>query len=245
MRNQNKKKAHRTLISKQEEANLSSYAEVKHDILKRNEAEVNQILLRIHRWVFLIFPISILCNFLNILEIPWSFAIIICVIGIPVCSIPILYKSFGGDMARFKYLIMMVYMVFQIVIYGLNFMTVAFFWLIPIAIACLYFDTKLLKVTFASLIPAIIIGELIASKLEIATEAGYQWIPLHVISFAIQFAILIPLFLSFTNRAKKMLSESGALFDKQLVQMEENQKTSAHLAEVATELMRIDRKSVV
>lgn len=219
--------------------NLSNYELRKQDILKRNEEEVNQILLRIHRWVFLIFPISLLLNFLNILKIPWNFAIICCVIGIPVCAIPYIYKSFGGDMARFKYIIILVYLTFQIVLYGLNYMTVVFFWLVPIAIACLYFDTKLLKVTFTSLFPAIIIGELIASKLKISTEAGYQWIPLHMISFALQFVILIPIFIAFTNRAKKMLSEMGDLYDKQLLQIEENQKTSAHLANVVKELMQI------
>lgn len=239
MRNQSKAKKQGMNVREDTEVNVSDYSLRKQNMLKRNEEEVNQILLRIHRWVFLIFPVTLLCNYLELLKIPWNFALLICVIGIPVCSVPIVYKLLGWDMVRFKYLIMLVYLIFQIVIYGLNFMTVVFFWLIPIAISCLYFDTKLLKVTFACLLPSILIGELIASDLEICTEAGYQWIPLHAISYALQFAILIPLFLSFTNRAKKMLAEMSDLYDKQLKQIDENQKTSVHLAGVAAELSQV------
>jgi len=239
VKNQDVEKAQEIYVEEDGDVKSSDYGLQQQDILDRNEKEVNLILLGIHRWVYLIFPIALLCNWLNILKIPWVFVLMICAIGIPICSIPILYQVLGGDMSRFKYLIMLVYLVFQIFIYGLNFMTVVFFWLIPVAIACLYFDTKLLKVTFACLIPSMLIGELIASKLEIVTEAGYQWIPLHLVSFILQFAILIPLFLSFTNRAKNMLGEAGESYGRQLKQIAENQKISEHLAGVATELMQI------
>ncbi len=211
----------------------------KQDIIKKNEQEVTAILLKINKWFFLVFPLCITLNLLKILAIPWNFAILICAVGIPICSIPLVYNALKLNTHILKYIYVFVFLLLQTFLFSTNYMTVVFFWLVPIAIACLYFDTKLLKITFIALIPGILIGEIVASNLKIMMEAGFQWIPLHMVSFVIQFGILLPIFLSFANRAKNMLNQSGNLLVDLEKQFEENEKSSCNLAQSVTELLKI------
>lgn len=117
----------------------------KSQIMKKNEEEVNENILKIFKLVFLIFPISVAFNFLRIFNIPWGFVFIICAVGIPICSIPIIYNALKFNMSYFKYLSVICFLLLQTILYGTNYMTGVLLWLIPIAFACLYFDIGLLK----------------------------------------------------------------------------------------------------
>ena len=211
----------------------------KAEIMKKNQQEVNEIIIKINKWVLLVFPICILLNFFKILAIPWGFIFIMCIIGIPICAIPIIYHALKLNMSYFKYVSMITFLVLQIILYGTNYMTVVFFWLIPIAIACLYFDVKLVKVTFISLIPSVLIGEIIASNNHIVTEAAYKWITLHMISFIIQFLVILPIFISFTKRANKMLHQAGELLVNLEKEFAENENSSNNLAASVNQLITI------
>lgn len=213
------------------------------DTIKKNEQEVNEILLKINKYFYAVFPVCILLNLLGIMVIPWKFVVLICLIGIPVCSVPILYKILHFDMKYFKYIIVATDLVLQTFFYGTNYMTVGFFWFLPIAIACLYFDSKLVIMTFVSLLPAITIGEFIASHNHIVMEAGYQWIFLHMVSFFVQFVILFPVIISLTNRAKRMLQQSSELYENLADHFEENEKTSQNLVATVTKLLNISEKA--
>ncbi len=230
-------------IKKNSEISNREKKQEENDLLLQNELEVNAILIRLNRFVFMIFPIVLLLNYLNLMSIPWSYAFLICLIGIPICAVPLLFQRFSKNIQNYKYIVIPVFLFLQILLYGMNYMTVVFFWLIPIAIACLYFDAHLLKVTFFALVPSILIGEIIASKLQIITEADFQWIPLHMVSFFIQFAVLFPIFISFTNRAKKMLADAVHLHNVQKKRLSDNQKSSILLASIVQELIRIQNNA--
>ncbi|MCX7773221.1 MAG: methyl-accepting chemotaxis protein [Clostridia bacterium] len=209
------------------------------EIMKKNEDEVNNIILRINKWFFIVFPTCMLLNFLKVIMIPWNFAALICLIGIPICSIPLLYRLFRFNMNYFKYVAMMTFLIMQTVLYGISYMTVVFFWLLPIAFACLYFDKRLLITTFISLIPAVLAGELMAAQKQIITEAKLSWIPLHMISFLIQFLIIAPVFVSFVKRANKMLFTSGELLERLEKQFSENEQSSLNLVATVKQLFSI------
>lgn len=213
------------------------------DTMKKNEQEVNEILLRINKYFYAVFPVCVLLNLLGIMEIPWKFVVLICLIGIPVCSLPILYKALKFDMKYFKYIIVATNLALQTFFYGTNYMTVGFFWFLPIAIACLYFDSKLVILTFISLLPAVAIGEIIASNNHIVMEAGYQWIFLHMVSFFVQFVVLFPVIISFTKRAKKMLHQSSELYADLADHFDENEKTSQNLVATVTKLLNVSEKA--
>lgn len=213
------------------------------DSFIKNEQEVNEILLRINKGFFIVFPLCMILNFLGVMKIPWNIAILICVIGIPVCSVPLLYKVLKFNMKYFKYAIIFTNIILQIFFYGTNYMTIAFFWFLPIAIACLYFDSKLVIITFCSLLPAILMGELIASGNQLTMEADLKWVPLHMVSFFVQFALLFPIVISFTNRAKKMLNQSAELYFNMAAQMEENEKSSQNLVTTVTQLLDVNEKA--
>lgn len=79
-------------------------------IIKQNEQEVNGLLLRNIKWLFLIFPLCIILNVLKIMAIPWDFAILICATGIPLCAAPLIYHGLKGNMDYFKYVVVFVFL---------------------------------------------------------------------------------------------------------------------------------------
>lgn len=211
----------------------------KSKLMRKNEEEVNEIILKIIKWIFLLFPVCIALNLLKILIIPWGFVVIMCAVGIPICAIPIIYHTLKFDMSYFKYISMITFLLVQTILYGTNYMTVVFLWLIPIALACLYFNAKLLITTFISLIPSILIGEIIASNNHIMIEAEYKWIPLHMVSFILQLIILLPIFISLAKRANKMLYQSGELLVHLENKFVENEQSSNNLATSVKQLLII------
>lgn len=212
-------------------------------IMKKNEQEVNELIIKINAWIFIIFPICIILNLLKIMAIPWNFTILLCAVGMPICAVPLIYRAIKLNMDYFKYVAVITLLILQTLIYGMNYMTVVFFWFIPIGIACLYFDVKLLKVTFISLLPAILIGEIIASANSIITEAAFKWIPLHMVSFIIQFSILIPLFILMTQRANKILFHTAELLEDLEEQFSENEEISKNLASSVNQIVEITNES--
>lgn len=215
----------------------------KSKIIKKNEQEVNEIILKSFKWILLLFPISIILNLLKVLSVTWGFVAIICAVGIPICAIPIIYHALKFDMTYFKYVSMIAFLLVQIILYSTNYMTVVFLWIVPIALACLYFDTKLLITTFILLIPSILIGEVIASTNHIAIEAEYKWILLHMVSFMIQFSIIIPIFISLAKRSNKMLHQSGELLVHLEDKLSENEQSSNNLATSVNQLLTISSEA--
>lgn len=215
----------------------------KNELMKKNEEDVNKSILKTFKLIFLIFPICIVLNLLHILAVPWSFVTLICVTGIPICGTPIVYSVFKFDMKYFKYVSVISIILLQTILYGINYLTVALMWFVPIAFACLYFNSKLLISTFICLIPAILTGEIIASNNHIITEASYQWISLHMVSFIIQFIILFPILLSLTRRANKMLYQSGELLKQLENKFLENQQFSGSIASSVINLENITSKA--
>lgn len=211
----------------------------KTEIMKQNEREVDEIILRINKWIFIIFPVVIVLNLLKIVLIPWNLAILACAVGIPVCAAPLLYRALKFNMHYFKYVAILTFLIMQTVFFGTCYMTVVFFWLIPIALACLYFDVTLLRVTFVSLFPAALVGEIMASSYHVVMEADYKWIPLHMISYTLQFIFICPVFISFARRAHKMLFQSAELLTDLEKQFSENERSSQNLASSTKRLLAI------
>ncbi|WP_264848819.1 methyl-accepting chemotaxis protein [Clostridium omnivorum] len=215
----------------------------KSEIIEKNEKEVNGIIIKINSALFILFPVCIILNLLKILAVPWNFVIALCAVGIPVCAIPLIYKALKLNMSYFKYVEVFTVIIIQTTIFGMIYMTGAFFWFIPIAIACLYFDAKLLKTTFFALIPSILIGEFIASHNHVLMQAEYQWIPLHMVSFIIQFAILIPIFISLTKRTHNMLLSNAKIFGDLENRFSENEIAAKNLTTSVSQLLQITDES--
>ena len=83
--------------------------------------------------------------------------------------------------------------------------------MLPILIAALYFDKRLIKISFILTFIAITIGEVVASTFKMNYEADFVWIPLHMFFFVIQLGVLIIVMLMLAERTSAMLKQSHAL----------------------------------
>lgn len=185
---------------------------MEHEIaIKQNEKEVNQLVLRLIRWILLMFPIATALNLLKIFVLPWSDVAIICSIGLPVCLIPILADRLSKNQKLLKYIAVFSFIVLLTLIYSMIYATALLFWFVPIGIACLYFDKKLVAFSFAFSFLGIITGEIVSSIKGLSYMAALQWVPLHAAAFVIELTVLFMIFVSFTKRANQMLFETHSL----------------------------------
>lgn len=176
--------------------------------MKQNEKEVNLLVLRMIKWILVMFPIAAALNFLRIFILPWSDVIIICSIGLLVCLTPVVVSRLSTNQTVLKYTAVFSVIVLTTLLYSMIYATAMLFWFVPVGLACLYFDKKLLIFSFVLSFFGIIAGELVASLKSLSYMAAFQWVPLHAAAFVIELSMLFLIFTSFTKRANQMLFET-------------------------------------
>lgn len=186
---------------------------IKNDAIKLNELEVNKLILKIYCYILLLFPLMILLKLVGIAIIPWQQLIPGIVLGMIVVLTPIIFYKLKPDHKSFKYLCAVFSVILVTLLYSILFVNVIFFIVLPLILSCLYFDTKLVKFTALLTIPGFIIGEIFSCLSKQQYLAAFQWIPLHVISAAIQLIVLYSVIISFTKRARKMLFDTDSLLN--------------------------------
>ncbi|MEK3805967.1 methyl-accepting chemotaxis protein [Bacillus sp. FSL H8-0547] len=127
--------------------------------------------------------------------------------------IPVIYYKFSKKKARFKALSIGSMIVFAFVLHTDSWVNVPFVWLIPLGIAGLYADYRLMKRTFTALIPLLIGAQFshlwLADKLIIETSLNRS--VLTAVYYGIQFILIGILLINGTKRFSVMLNESEAL----------------------------------
>ncbi len=185
----------------------------RNNAILQNEREVNVLVLRFFRWVLLLFPTALVLNALKVFIVPWDQAVLLISVGMIACSVPLVYGRLSTDLKKLKYIAIFCAITLVTLLYSFVFVNVMFFWMLPIGLACLYFDVKLVKWTFLFLLPGLFIGEIGSILTQQTLIAAWEWIPLHMISFLIQLLVLASIFISFTQRANKMLFDTQQLLD--------------------------------
>ncbi len=203
--------------------------------MKENELEVNMIVNKIFYIFLAIIPISFILNILKIFIVPWNFFWTLSAITLISAIIPMCYKRFSNSSKYYKYISIICFMVITTTSYSLNHVYCIFLTIVPIAVSCLYFDTKLVKLTSLLTIISLFLGQVICTLFK--KQFSYTMTNMYIstISFTIQIFILGVIFISLTKRAKNMLLSSNKLSTSLNNIIQNTKETSSELKEIVTE----------
>ena len=195
------------------------------DFIKRNEKEVNEIILRVLIFINILAVGLYIINFLTKgIEFKSSTILLFLFCGINL--IPILINRTKLEINNFKWIITTIMVVNISIIYSFIYANATLFWIIPIGLACLYFDYKLVIYTSIITFPAMIIGEVFAIKSGLEFIAGKEWMLLHIIMYVIGLVVICFLFTSLSKRAKQMLFTSCNLTENVDILLKNNIQVS-------------------
>ncbi len=121
-------------------------------------------------------------------------------------------------------------------VYGTAYANVTILLVLPVLIAALYFDKRLIKASVGLTFIGIIIGELVASTFKMTYEADFIWIPLHMIFFAFQLGLVIVVMLVLAERASEMLKASHDL-NEEVQEYLEKSKADGRVVRNAIEIV--------
>ena len=186
------------------------------NFILENEYDVNRVMLKMFRILIYMIPFITLFKVLKLFIVPWSVVIVLCVAVIVASLVPLLLFRHERNRHIKLYSVVCV-LTLSTIIYSFVFVNGIFFMIVPSLIALLYFDVKLLKIATFSTIPLMVVGELFASYGGQKFLASTQWIPIHIVVFSMQFAVIFMLLLNLTTRAKKMLNDTKNMFDEMSV----------------------------
>ncbi|MFZ5354482.1 MAG: methyl-accepting chemotaxis protein [Bacillota bacterium] len=181
------------------------------DTLNQNENEVNNLVVKIYKYLFLLDAVLVLLNYTGIIVVPWNLFWIMFVSLAAICSIPILYRRFSKNTSKLKLIAIICSLLLATIMYSLNQVYALLIWSIPIALSCLYFDTKLVRISIIFTFPCLLIGELVCIYLKKEFWYAYEWLLLDMVSFSLSILVLGMIALSFTGRARKMLMNTHSL----------------------------------
>lgn len=179
----------------------------------RNEADVNKVLYR----VFSIATIVMIVN--DILQIVLYGMPKISVLGISyqlffvLFLIPVLYYKASKEKQHFKVISISSLLLFAFLLHTDSWVNVPFVWLVPIGIAMLYTDVKIIRNVLIITVPLLILSQFMhywfADKMVIETSMNRSI--LTAIYFTIQFLFIGFLLVNSTKRSSDMLVHSEGL----------------------------------
>ncbi|MFA9398428.1 MAG: methyl-accepting chemotaxis protein [Clostridiaceae bacterium] len=182
------------------------------DLIKKNENEVNLTIVKITKFIMVGVLLIIIFKLLNIFITPWRQIIILTGASIFLLLLPLIVIKINPSM--FKYFIVISTVILVTFYYSLLNMNVVFMWLMPIGIAGLYFDKKLMILTMLLTLLGVFGGQVFCYMQHLEFLFKVQYMPLHFIEYFIQITIDGLIFVSLTKRANNMLQNSQELINK-------------------------------
>lgn len=210
------------------------------DLVLENEKAVNASLLKNILPMLLIIPIGVVLKILGIFTTPIIHVVIISMVWGICLSVPYVYCKRHPDSRRNKWVIVIHLIIVVSVMYSLLFANCIIIWVFPISIAMLYYDKKLIIGTLILSVLGVIVGEIGASYLGQEFKAAYKWIPLHVISFAMQLTVIIAVFMANARNTYRMLLKCQKLS----VQATENEQKAKEMCEEVEESIHIVNEEI-
>ena len=212
------------------------------DFIIKNEYEVNEVVIKTSKIIGIIFPVAFILNFfvgtLSNLQAAIYFGA-----GTIINFIPFIYYKIKGITRAHKWIIVAIFIINCTVLYSGMYATVFMVWFVPIGLAMMYFDLRLLKYTFLMIIPALLIGDYGASLNKLSFIADMEWLPLHGIAYILQLGIIYLIYRAIARRAYTMLEESHKLNINIKEILLENYKSSKLLEESLKNLKSNTNKS--
>lgn len=200
--------------------------------MRENERQVNSLIIKIYKILSLQSLTLLVLNYLKVFIIPWSIFWVI-FIAFPVfCWIPILYHKFSSDGKWFKFLAITSNLLVCTIFYAANHVYALLIWPIPVLLASLYFDKKLVRNTFIMTFPFLIIGEIICVIGKKEFWYAPEYMVLDLLSFGFCIVLIGALVAQVTKRASQMLEQTNQL-------MSDMSSVMSSTSEAADEVSRL------
>lgn len=174
------------------------------DAIGQNTLHVNDMLVRIFKIVLVVIAAIVLLKAFGIIALPWLHMIIMTGTGTAACVIPILCRSFRMEGTMIKYVNIYCAAVLCTIIYNCLNMDMIILLVIPIVLAGLYFDAKLIGHASVLSILGLILGQ--------ALSQGKNW-NFATAAHIIQLSIAAVLLTAISKRAQNMLSNTHSFYE--------------------------------
>lgn len=181
--------------------------------IEQNEIQVNHLMMKLNKLLSFQSITLLVLNLTNVFQIPWNYFGIIFVLLPVLCWLPILYHKKSQNPKWFKYMQVLNVLLLATINYMFNHSYALVFWAVPIVMAALYFDSKLVKTTMFFSVPLFAIGH----WFNVHFETIYYFTPDRLVmsfgSFVISILVLGVLVIGFTKKANEMLWTTKDLMD--------------------------------
>lgn len=204
-------------------------------LIKENEFQVDKVVCKIFYIFLAMIPISFILNMLKIFIIPWNYFWTLSIVTLLSCSLPLLYKKYSKSQKLFKYFSIACLMIIVSTAYILNHVYCIFLMVMPMAISCLYFNMKLVKLTSLLTAVSLILSQVLCTLSKNQFTYSSKNLCICIISFSIQIFMLGLIFISLTKRAKNMLLSSGKLSTSLNNVIKNTRETSLDLQNIVSE----------
>lgn len=190
------------------------------EIFQENEKEIDKILLKICYCFTAFYPL------LFVSTLSFKTNLILVIVGIIMSLLPRAYYKSNLDRSKFKWITIILLILNIIVMYSAFYANVMLLWVIPIIIATMYSDRKLIVSTILLIIPGLLISEFFASMFKLEFIAETRWIVFHMIYYILQLACLAFTFIPLSKKAHDKLMEAYNLKREVEVMLNDNKKSS-------------------
>lgn len=205
------------------------------DYIAQNEREINKDLQKLCRYMILATPIFLVFYYIGMLTLSKTLVYFLVTIILITTMIGAYSNKLITDQSKIKWVIINAFIIQSTLVFGLIFINGVLMIIVPLAIAGLYFDRKLIKYTLFMSIIGYIIGDIIASYFKLEYIADFQWIPLHLLFYGIQFYILGSIFLFLVKRTEYMINQAQTLTKKVQNYLDVSNKTTQVVGKALTE----------
>lgn len=190
------------------------------EIFQENEKEIDKILLKICYCFTAFYPL------LFVSTLSFKINLILVIVGIIMSLLPRAYYKSNFDRSKFKWITIILLILNIIVMYSAFYANVMLLWVIPIIIATMYSDRKLIVSTILLIILGLLISEFFASMFKLEFIAETRWIVFHMIYYILQLACLAFTFIPLSKKAHDKLMEAYNLKREVEVMLNDNKKSS-------------------
>lgn len=212
--------------------------EVKNEVVIKNELEVDKIIYKIF------IGCIVLMNLSNIFQIAvygipkWNLYYIILYGQFLIFLIPVIYYKKSSKREWFKHISMISMLVFALLLFYSSWVNVAYIWIIPLGMAGLYGNTKLVKNVFYWTIPLMVVSQFMhyGFSEKIVVETSLNRAVFLSIYYGAQLLVIGWIYISSAKRSSKMLNETSTLNESVNKALETMKKAADHLSEVVGRL---------
>lgn len=179
---------------------------------KRNETDVNDLIVKLFKIVLMLLVLAALLNFSGVISIPWLYFSVAAGISGIACVLPIVYRQLRIGSKVLKYINTYSTSVLMILCYICLQRNAVMLLLVPICLAASYFDGRLIVHSVVLAVLGLAAGEYLEGILgwNIPSYLYTGYYP--TISYIIQIAVIGFMLYSIQKRANKMLFNTQSFY---------------------------------